>query len=225
MFWEHESAEVLAAAAAARVADLLTAAIAAKGRAVFAVPGGSTPGPFLTALGGHALDWSKITVIPSDERWAPPDHPRSNEKMIRETLFAAGAAPEFLTYWREDKTPEEAAPEVAAALLDHLPLDVAALGMGADMHCASLFPEGAGLAAAMAPGAAPVAAITAPGAPEPRVTLTAPVLAGAGLTLLIITGAEKRAAFDRAMAEGDALAAPIGGVMKTARCAETHWAP
>jgi 6-phosphogluconolactonase len=40
--------------------------------------------------------------------------------------------------------------------------------------------------------------VRAPGAAEPRVTLTAPVIRGAGAAYLLIQGAAKRAALERA---------------------------
>lgn len=220
----HPDAETLAETLAAETARQLTAAIAEKGQASLAVPGGSTPKAYLAALSRQPLDWARITLIPSDERWAPPTHERSNERMIRTALGAA--APRFLPFWREGLGPAEAAPAIAQAFAPHLPLDIVVLGMGADMHCASLFPQGDGLAEAMDEDAQEtVAAITAPGAAEPRVTLTAPVLSGAAHLRLLITGAEKRAALEAALAEPDPLVAPIGAILRRAGNAVIHWAP
>ena len=223
-FVEHEDADALAEALAAETALHLSAAIAARGRASFAVPGGSTPRDYLAVLGRQALDWPRIAIMPTDERWTPPNDDRSNERMIRAALGLAN--PEFLAFWRGGEDPASAAPKIAKDFAPHLPLDLVVLGMGADMHCASLFPEGDGLAAAMAADAAEtVAAITAPGAAEPRVTLTAPVLSGAAHLRLLITGAEKRAALDAALDANDPLAAPIGAVLRRAKDAVVHWAP
>lgn len=219
----HATREKQAAALAELVAADLARAIAEKGRATFAAPGGSTPAPFLAALAAQPLDWSKVTVLPGDERWAPPSDPRSNEAMIRKAM--AGATPGFLSFWREGEGPEDAAPHLSAALTPMLPLDAAVIGMGEDMHCASLFPGAEALPQAMVEDAPPAAAIRAPGAPEPRVTLTLPALAGAGRLYVLIAGAEKRAAFGAAMAEEDVLKAPVGGVMRAAKSAEAHWAP
>lgn len=225
-FVEYADGPALAAGLAGKVAADLNKALAAQGRATLAVPGGSTPGPFLTALANEDLDWQRIAVCPTDERWAPPDHERSNERMIRRTLLENGANPTFLPFWREGMTPDEAAPDVAEAFAPHLPLDVCVVGMGADMHCASLFPGGDGLAAAMdADAKAVIAPITAPGAPEPRITLTAARLTEARRVYLLITGAEKRVAMLSAYVESDVLKAPVGAILRRAADAETHWAP
>ena len=106
---------------------------------------------------------------------------------------------------------------VLSEILERLPLDVCVLGMGDDMHTASLFPGSPELARALAPeDGTPVMAVTAPGAPEPRVTLTAPVLAGAVHVYLLIKGAAKRAALERALATGDPNIAPIRAVLDAA---------
>ncbi|HSF95472.1 MAG TPA: 6-phosphogluconolactonase [Thermohalobaculum sp.] len=219
-------AEALAAALAAEVAGLLRDAIAARGRATLAVPGGTTPGRFLTLLGQAVLDWEKVGVTLTDERWVPLSSPRSNQRLLAETLFAGpAAAAEFAPLYGATPEPEMALGAIAASLTRIvLPLDVCVLGMGEDMHTASLFPGALGLEAALAPGAPPVLAITAPGAGEPRITLTAPVLAGAGQVYLLIRGAAKRAALERALAAPSALEAPVRAVLDGAARVSVYYA-
>ncbi|MEM7269361.1 MAG: 6-phosphogluconolactonase [Pseudomonadota bacterium] len=221
---DYPDRDALAKGLAASVADTLRARLEAAGAASLAVPGGSTPAAFLSALGEEDLDWRSVTVLATDERWAPPDHPRSNERMIRETLMSGGAAPKLHSYWRGG-TPGEAVGELAEAFAPALPLDVCVLGMGADMHCASLFPGADALPSALEPDAPPVMAITAPGAPEPRVTLTARFLAGAGRLDLLITGDEKARVLDAALASADGLTAPISAVLSAHPEPKAHWAP
>ena len=55
-------AQDLAETLADETAALLNTAIAARGRASMALPGGRTPTPFLTALGRRDVDWSRVTV-------------------------------------------------------------------------------------------------------------------------------------------------------------------
>lgn len=183
-----------AQALATRVAELLRQGLAARGRAALAVPGGTTPGPFLTLLGQADLDWARVAVTLTDERQVPLDDPRSNQRLLAQTLFAGpAAAAEFVPLLGADLG------AICASLHNILlPLDVAVLGMGEDMHTASLFPGALGLAAALAPDAPAAVAIQAPGAPEPRVTLSAAVLRAAPHRFLLITGAAKAAALARA---------------------------
>ena len=108
----------------------------------------------------------------------------------------------------------------AALSADALPLDVCVLGMGDDMHTASLFPGTPGLSGLLDPnGERLVDFVSPPGADEPRVTLTAKALATAGHTYLLIKGADKRAALERAMQTEDREAAPIRAVLENAKIA------
>src|SRR5689334_10491589 len=82
----------LAAALALEVATRLRDGISARGQALLAVSGGTTPEKFLLLLGRQALDWSRITVTLTDERWVAPDNSRSNEQLLRRTLLSGAAA-------------------------------------------------------------------------------------------------------------------------------------
>ncbi len=205
---EYPSREALTEGPADLLAQRLRAALSRRGRASIAFAGGTTPAPMLERLGKAPLDWSRVAVTLTDERWVSPTSPRSNQKLLADTLFkGAAAGAEFVPLYGGSAEP--ALDSIAIALKQiALPLDLAVLGMGEDMHTASLFPGSVGLDKALAEDAPPVVAITAPGQPEKRVTLSAPVLRAAERHLMI-TGADKRAALDRALAAGDPRKAPV----------------
>ncbi|MFW5654356.1 MAG: 6-phosphogluconolactonase [Roseicyclus sp.] len=190
-------------------------------RATFSVPGGSTPGPVFEVLAEQALDWERVVVVPNDERWVPEDHPRSNARLLREKLLVSKASrATFIPLHAPEPEPEGALGTLCAALEPHLPISVLLLGMGSDMHTASLFPGADNLAAALDDHAPPLMAMRAEAAGEPRVTLTAPVLNGALSKHVLITGREKREALERA-AHLSAEEAPIRAVWADAT---VHWA-
>ncbi len=190
-------------------------------RALLAVPGGSTPGPIFDVLSAIDLEWDRVRIVLTDERWVPPDDPRSNTRLLREHLLVDRAAEaRLLPLYAEAPRPEDRIDELAAALTPELPISVLLLGMGADMHTASLFPGADNLEKALAADAPPLMAMRAPGAPEPRLTLTAPVLDGALSKHIVITGAEKRAAVERA-AGMDPAEAPVTKIWNGAT---VHWA-
>ncbi len=201
------------------VADQLRAAHAGKGRATLAVPGGTTPGPFLSALSEADLAWADVSVLPTDERLVSEQSPRSNARLIRETLLQNAAAVANLVPLHEPLLGNLTARVEAA-----LPIDVLVLGMGADMHTASLFPGAPELAAALAEDAPVLMKVTPPGQPEARLTLTAPTLRAAAVIHILITGAEKLAALETALADGPVAEAPVRAVL-TAPCPVTvHYA-
>jgi len=198
----HADGAALAAALARDVAGDLRAAIASRGQARLALSGGSTPVRFLKALSREVLDWSRVIVLPIDERWVPPVHKRSNELLLREALLqneAAGAM--LLPLFRPIATPERALQAVLTQVaLRALPLDVAVLGMGEDGHVASLFPDLARRDIGLQPGGrAPVMAVRSNAAPEPRMSLTLSAIFTAPNLYLHIEGDAKRRVFDDAL--------------------------
>jgi 6-phosphogluconolactonase len=201
------------------VADQLRAAHAGKGHATLAVPGGTTPGPFLKELSEADLVWKDIRVMPTDERMVSELSPRSNARLIRETLLTGPAAEAHFVDLYEPLIGARPA-RVAAAL----PIDVLVLGMGADMHTASLFPGAPELAAALAEDAPELVEITPPGQPEARLTLTARVLRAAGVVHILITGADKVAALEQALQDGPVAEAPVRAVLTAPGPVTVHYA-
>lgn len=218
---EYPDSEMLAINLANILAGKLTATLMHEDRATLVVPGGSTPGPIFDALCDADLDWSRVDVMLSDERWVPEDDPRSNARLVRQRLLTGRASEaRFLPFHAGGDDPEDVLSEVEAMILPHLPISVALLGMGADMHVASLFPRGDNLRLALDPGAPILVSMRAPGLDCTRVSLSARVLRDALSLHLVITGAEKHAALDRAMRLPPE-EAPVAAILDQA---EVHWA-
>jgi 6-phosphogluconolactonase len=162
------------------------------------VPGGSTPFPILQQLAASDLDWRRITVWPGDDRIVPEDHPASNTGKIRALLEPAGA--EVVTLTAMEQVPHFA---------------LVWLGMGADGHIASLFPN----TDPQVDDPQPIRRLTPdplpPEAPFDRITLTIPALLASDALMLVIRGADKRAVFDAA-ARGES-DLPIARLLGAAR--------
>lgn len=224
---EFETRDDLAAGLAARVANTLKTAIAERDAAFLAVSGGTTPGRFFAALSREKLDWSKVTVTLVDERFVPESSPRSNAALAKSSLLQnEAAAARFAPLFHEASSVEQGA-DLADAGLRTLPwpLDAAILGMGADGHTASFFPDAKDLDTLLDPASARlVMPVHAETAGETRLTLTLPALVHAGLLVVHIEGAEKRSVIEAALAADKAL--PIRTVIERApRAAEIYWAP
>ena len=136
-------------------ADLVLAsaeeAVRERGRFVWGLSGGSTPEALYRKLAeppySTAMPWRATVVFWGDERWAPADHPDSNQRMATEALLAHGPAARanVIPVPTEGIAPGDSAAEVEDALrgvFGDAPVrpDLLLLGIGPDGHTASLFP-------------------------------------------------------------------------------------
>ncbi|MBT4872935.1 MAG: 6-phosphogluconolactonase [Marinovum sp.] len=218
---EYPDREKLSIELASKIAGDLNAALLHQTRATLVVPGGTTPGPIFDLLCATSINWSAVDIMLSDERWVPETSERSNTRMLKERLFVSRAAKAgHLPLYAPYEHPEDELEQLSTQIQSRLPISVLLLGMGADMHTASLFPGADQLERALAPDAPPLLAMRAPGAPEPRMTLSAPVLDAAMAKHIVIFGAEKRAALEQAQ-NLSAYEAPVRAVLNGAHI---HWA-
>jgi 6-phosphogluconolactonase len=221
IFREYPDRELMMLAVANIIAGQLADFLRRDGRATLCVPGGTTPGPIFDTLSGVDLDWASVAILLNDERWVPEDSPRSNTRLLRKRLLVGKAAKaHLLPMYDPAPRPEDRLPGLAEAIAPHLPISVLLMGMGADMHTASLFPGADVLEQALAPDAPILMALRADAAGEPRITLTAPVLNAAMFTHILITGPEKRAALEWAQTLPP-IEAPVRAVLDNAT---VHWA-
>lgn len=215
-YWEFDAAEDLIDAVVGDVSFIIESALDARGQALVAFPGGSTPKPILEKLAQANIRWKNVTIIPTDDRLVPVDNPLSNVAMIAKIFIPKGAR--VLPIASEAADHHLAGSAANARLADlHWPPDLVWLGMGSDGHTASIFP-GPDLDAALNAGKDVRAIGVAPDplppeAPVNRVTLTASAIAAARTTMVVFTGAEKRAVFDKAVEDGRKSAYPIGQVI------------
>ncbi len=219
----------LADALASAVAGQLAAGCAARGQAVLAVSGGTTPARFFESLSHKDLPWKNITVTLVDERFVPPTSDRSNQKLVSETLLQnAAAEAKFVGLYNDAPDAEEGA-RIASEAIARLnqPFDVAILGMGGDGHTASFFPGGDRLIEAISPDqGALVLPMQAQGAGEPRLTLTLPVIVKSRFVALHIEGAAKKTVLETALGEGRTADMPIRAVLRYEPIElEIFWAP
>ena len=201
----------------------LSNAIKNRGLATFVIPGGTTPKPFFNIIRDSDIEWEKITIFPTDERWVSMENSRSNARLIqRELLTGRASKANFVTLYKKNKTLDQGASLLAENISNYLPIDVLVLGMGVDMHTASLFPGSPGLALAQSMNAAEVVPVTPlDNSLEPRVTLSARVLEKAVNTHVLIIGLEKKNAVKEAEKREPA-SAPISQFLPNAT---VHWSP
>lgn len=184
-----------AEAAASRAATLLVELAITGG--VMVAAGGSTPRrAYELAARAHA-DWTGVEVWFGDDRCVPADDPRSNQRLLRETLLDPLDLRPSVHPIATEQSADEAA-EAYDAELRGVPLDLVLLGLGPDGHTASLFPNAPSLdvrdrlAVGAAPGLEPFVE---------RVTMTIPALAAGTHVVFLAVGAEKATAVRRAFQE------------------------
>lgn len=219
-FIQYPDSEMMMMDLADTLASELENALLTHEHASLAVPGGTTPGPVFDSLCAAKLDWERVQVMLTDERWVPESSERSNTRLLKQRLLVDRAAQARLVpLYADAETPEEKLDDLQAGLEPVLPISVMLLGMGADMHTASIFPGADQLDAALH-GEATLVAMRAPGAPEPRITLSAKVLKSAISRHLVIIGAEKRAALEAAQ-KLPVEEAPVAAILQGTT---VHWA-
>lgn len=227
----HADADALAGALAAMLEGVIRAGLAERGCAVLALAGGRTPFPVYRRLARAQLDWSRVLLAATDERWVGHDHPASNVRELRGAFAAADGV--RIVPLVPEVVGATASAELAETALANVPgpFDAVLLGMGADGHFASLFPGAAVLAAGLEPDGAAAAVVVHPDplppeAPFARVSLTAARLLRTRKLLLAVTGTAKRAVLDRAQARPEPLALPISALLHHAAAqVEIHWSP
>jgi 6-phosphogluconolactonase len=176
-------------------------------RASLVASGGSTPAPVYDRLHDWPLDWSRIDVTLSDERWLDPSAPESNQRMLHERLLRGPAKAARLTpLWSPEATLEAAAVRAEGAIAPLMPFDVVLLGMGEDGHFASLFPASPALSEGLRlDGGRLCLGVPAgsPAPPQPRISLTLQALVESRLVLLLTSGEAKKLVLDAALAGAD----------------------
>ncbi|GAA4714055.1 6-phosphogluconolactonase [Sphingomonas lutea] len=228
-WWEYDDIDELADAVAGDVGFIIESAVDARGEALIALPGGTTPLPIFRKLASAKLPWKRVTIIPTDERLVPLTDERANIRAIAQNFLPSGARVFPIT---SDIADHKLAGNSANAKLAELkfPLDLAWLGVGSDGHTASIF-AGPDLDEALnAPkGRHAVGVMPDPmpqDAPVARVTLTRSAILSARTVLLTVTGAETRELVEGAIADGQSSKLPIGRVLAEAeQPIDIHWAP
>lgn len=172
-------------------------------------------------LGSSELEvlvpWDKTHVFFTDERCVPPDHPDSNFRQANDLLLSHVPIPAVNIHWFNAELPPDKA---AAAYEDELrislgsepTLDLVILGMGADFHTASLFPNSPALE--IHDRLAIAHYVDSLGAY--RLTLALDVLRSAREILVMAMGQSKAATLSRALSEDiDPILRPIQAIMPT----------
>jgi 6-phosphogluconolactonase len=177
-------------------------AIDARGVFCTAISGGHTPTRFFQLLAAapeaKSLPWDRVHLFWVDERYVPPDSEASNYKLATDTFLDKVSIPpdnvhRIVTEYEDINEAahayERTMREVFGLQEGEIPeFDLIVLGMGADGHTGSLFPDS--YAAFDVEGLAR-AVYVLDDMKMNRVTLTHPVLLAARCLVVLVSGQEK----------------------------------
>jgi 6-phosphogluconolactonase len=198
----YPDAEAVSHAAAEELIRCAGEAVAARGRFLVTLSGGSTPQRLYQLLAEppyrDQVEWGKFEVFWGDERCVPPNHQDSNYRMAREALLERVPVPATQAHRMEAERPDrDAAARDYQAVIARVcgvsaggpppALDLVLLGMGPDGHTASLFPGTAALDETVR------WCVTnhVPKFAADRLTLTVPLLNRARQVLFVVAGTDK----------------------------------
>jgi 6-phosphogluconolactonase len=180
------------------IVDAALSAITERGRFVIALSGGGTPKPvyerLATAGYRDRIAWERAHIFFSDERCVPPEDPRSNYRMVRESWLDRSRIPvQNIHRIRGEDDPVLEAMRYQQNIAGFYrsarwpAFDLILLGMGDIGHTASLFPG----TAVLRETARWVAAQYVEVMTEWRVTFTVPLINAARHVAFLAEGASK----------------------------------
>lgn len=211
----YQEAQTLFEQCATRILALAHDTLAQQEHFHIALAGGETPRALYHELSrtpsAKSPDWQRIEFYFGDERHVAPEHPESNYRMAKEALFTPLGIREEATHRIQGEHPPETAVENYRQALASLPqqnglpqFDLVLLGMGADGHIASLFPN----SPLLDEKKQTVAADFIEQLDAWRFSLTLPVLNNARHIILVVCGV-KKADIVRHVLQGSSGAAPL----------------
>ena len=180
---------------AIKLSEIIGAAIKSKGYARLVISGGSTPKQMLIKLFSIKLDWHKVTLYFSDERYVPISHKDSNHKMVNECMQQAELTtnlPTLVNYYYATSNIDAAVEILEIKLSQIVSFDAVVIGMGLDGHFASLFPDDADLQQKLSlNNRKNCCQVSTESSPYARISLTLSCLLRTDNFFLLIAGDEK----------------------------------
>lgn len=165
------------------------------------------------------IDWSRVHIWWSDERWVAADHEDRNDLQARAALLDhVGLRQGFIHAFPstdDGLSLDEAVIRHTAILAEFAQgdaatprFDIMLLGVGSDGHIASLFPDTPGVLVRNSPV---VAVRASPKPPPERLSFTLPTINASDRIWLGLAGADKASALGLVLAGASAEQVPAGG--------------
>lgn len=185
--------------AAEEIVHISGESICTHGQFALCLTGGNTPADVYSLIATRfhlSVDWNAVHLFWGDERCVPPDDPASNYGMANRTMISKLTLdPSQIHRMRGEADPQAAAAEYEDELREFFSLaqgefprfDLVLLGLGDNVHIASLFPG----IPAIHESRRVVVAVEVDAPQRRRITLTVPVLNNAARVMFIVSGRNK----------------------------------
>ncbi|MEO5974665.1 MAG: 6-phosphogluconolactonase [Ilumatobacteraceae bacterium] len=174
--------------AAESIGELIKDVISASGICSIVVSGGLAMRHTLGHLAVKTIPWSSVHLYMADERCIQRSNRDRNDAMVSEVLIRpAQIKPEHFNQIPAELGPLEGAESYSRTISAIKQFDIALLGVGADGHIASLFPNHPSVESCERV----VAVENSPKFPPNRVSLGLTMLRGATHRIVVVAGVEK----------------------------------
>lgn len=223
----YNSREEASIAAADRISKTLNERLQEQTEASLVVSGGTSPERCLEELSNADVDWQRVHVLLSDERWVPADDDNSNERLVKQTLLQGAAAAATLHgVYQEGIDIAERCCDLDGAIRQlPFPFACSLIGMGEDGHFASLFPDAENLESGLDvdyPGLC--LPVSTAASPHPRVSLTLAAISRSDEVVLLFFGDAKRDIYEQAKLKSNGF--PVAWLLLQKRApVHVFWAP
>lgn len=222
-----ETREEASFAAARFIASTLDKRLDHQPEAALVVGGGTSPAQCFAALAATPLDWERVHVVLSDERWVPEHDADSNTKLVRDTLIQGEAATARLLPIYDSLVSVEQRSESLQDIIPFLsfPFACSFLGMGEDGHFASLFPDAENLDVGLdVEGDKICIPVHTTASPHARWSLTLAALSHSDAIALLFFGDAKRQVYETAKQSRNTY--PVSRLLLQKRApVHVFWAP
>ena len=220
----HADRKALAGSVAARFITKVVDLLDQQPRVNIALTGGTVGSAVLEAINESpardSIDWSRVILWWSDERWLPRGDAARNDTQARTALLDHVALRPQNIHWCGASDAGISLDEAAASYAEDLAdaadegrdtprFDILFLGVGPDGHVASLFPDSPGIR--VTEGSV-IAVRNSPKPPPERLSLTLPVINSADRIWLALAGPDKASALGLALAGASTWEVPAAGV-------------
>lgn len=220
----HSDSVALAGAVAARFITKMVDILDEQDQANIVLEGGRVGINVLASINSSpardSIDWSRVHIWWSDERWLPSGDPERNETKARAELLDDLDIPAGNIHATPASDSGLSLDEAAASYLadlkasapegEELPrFDITFLGVGPDGHTASLFP---GRSEVLERELLILAVRDSPKPPPERLTMTRPAINSSQRVWIVMAGEEKASVLGLALAGAHYSEVPVAGV-------------